>query len=366
MLLSNSTIDEVCREIEWKGPKRTKRHRPPPISFVRECLHRETDSTVSEILGSRTIPVLDETSFDSSTLERQRQLFQAERLVPIRVRVNLKRRTGSDVVGEILAFVQRTSLRDRIDTYYVREGMTITKLNSQASRRGVQAFVVVERFLHGTTDSNPLASLLGDSEGPAHEDWDTSEDRPDRTWKTWKGRVAFTRKVVDQLVELLSPPKKGADYDLLSDIFSLHDPSAPRRPKLRDGDGDETKERIIDRGEPKPVWFRIESRAGGFRVARNRVVDRPGDALGLLVEVAYDVSSGNPLKKWNELDFDFNRDKRIKLTGENVKVRRLAGNRLQLLPESDDFWFAAGGFDGVRDLYVHVETEFNDLQEVER
>jgi hypothetical protein len=59
---------------------------------------------------------------------------------------------------------------ERCDSYYIREGMTIIKINSRASQRGIQALVYVE--------SGPLAKLLGDTEGPAHEDWDTSEERP--------------------------------------------------------------------------------------------------------------------------------------------------------------------------------------------
>src|SRR5262245_58889099 len=91
--------------------------------------------------------------------------------------------------------------------------MTITKINSRAALRGVNSLVIV--------DSGPLAELLGDTEGPAHEDWNKSADRPKKTWKTWSGRVAFARRIVDSLVEYLTPPSTGPDRDLLANVFSI-------------------------------------------------------------------------------------------------------------------------------------------------
>ena len=102
----------------------------------------------------------------------------------------------------------------RCDSYYVREGMTITKISAQAGRRGIQSTRPRRRW---TTVPIP-----GDTEGPAHEDWDQSAERPEKMWlRGWKGRVKFVRRIVDGLVELLTPPATEPDFDLLSDFFSI-------------------------------------------------------------------------------------------------------------------------------------------------
>ncbi len=155
---------------------------------------------------------MTEAAFDPKDLRDLRESFERERLVAVRVRINLHRTTGKDIEGDVIVWLQRQQQQDlRCDTYYVREGMTITKLNSKAGLRGIQALVLVNK--------GPLAQLLGDAEGPAHEDWDTSEDRPDRLWKKWKGRVSFCRKIVDSLLEVLAPPNRKADFHLLSDFL---------------------------------------------------------------------------------------------------------------------------------------------------
>lgn len=222
--LDRNSLMEWCRAVTWDGPKRTKRHVAPPIEFVSRCLEAEPKSVPTNVLGTTKLPELNVDAFSPAVLEQLRNQFASEKLTAVKVQMALPRRQGPDEVGELFVFLQRQPDGDRFDTYYVREGMTITKLNSQAGRRGVHGFVIVER--------GPLASLLGDSEGPAHEDWDTSEERPNRTWTKWKGRVKFCRRVVDELTELLSPPAIKADFDLLSDFFSIEKTQALQRSRM--------------------------------------------------------------------------------------------------------------------------------------
>src|SRR5690606_11352594 len=131
------------------------------------------------------------------------------------------REKGTNQEGQIDVYLQHTPDGERWDSYYVREGMTITKRNSRAELHGIRALVLVE--------SGPMAKLLGDTEGPAHEDWDKSAERPDREWKTWKNRVEFARRIVDHLVEYLTPNQSEPDFELLADFFSLEDPSGEQR-----------------------------------------------------------------------------------------------------------------------------------------
>jgi hypothetical protein len=223
--------------------------------------------------------------------------------------------------------------------------MTITKLNSSAGGRGIQALVIV--------DPGPLAELLGDTEGPAHEDWDTSEERPDRNWKTWKGRVKFVRKIVDHVVEFLTPATTEPDFDLLSDFFSIEQVEGPQRKRQSGG---EKKDRpVIDMPDFVPKWYQIKERAGGFTVARNAQVEMP-EGAALRVAVAYDLPRGDPLRNWNALDFEIGgAEGKLTPVGKGMRPKRLAGNRLELRDLAPDFTLAVDGFDRHRDLFIRVE-----------
>ncbi len=254
--LDQSTIQHRCKEIVWNGPKRTKRHAAPPIGFAKTCLSTPPHATTN-LLGSTSLPTLDTNAFDKETLESLQSSFAAESLVAIRVQMNLPKRNGDSEIGEFDVFLKRGDSSQRRDSYYVREGMTITKVNSRAAARGIQALVLVDR--------GPLASLLGDSEGPAHEDWDTSEERPDRIWKVWKGRVKFVRRIVDSMVELLTPPVEQADFDLLSEFFSIEQYRAPK-PKLAPNDNGKPSPGF-DPITPSPQWYRVSPRTLAIRIA---------------------------------------------------------------------------------------------------
>ncbi len=341
--LDKDTLGDWCSTLEWNGPKRTKRHVSPPIDFVKRCLSIQAKAVSTKDLGQTKLPELNEESFEPNQLSGLRDQFAAENLVAVKVRISLPRKTGEDAIGELVAFLQRQSDGDRTDTYYVREGMTITKLNSRAGLRGIHAFVMV--------DKGPLASLLGDSEGPAHEDWDTSEDRPNRFWTKWKGRVKFCRKIVDELADLLAPQTNKADFELLSDFFSIEKAQAPERSRTPSSNGISPPN--FGNITSKPHWFRLDGRRGGFRIVPNPGHQSPSNAR-LRVSVAYDLPSGNPLKKWSPFDFDLGKDM-LELRGDSVEVKRLAGNVLDLKVLGDKFAFGADGFDLHRDLFIRID-----------
>jgi hypothetical protein len=211
----------------------------------------------------------------------------------------------------------------------------------------VQALVNVE--------AGPLAKLLGDTEGPAHEDWDTSAERPDQEWKTWKGRVKFVRGIVDNLVEIATPPTTEPDFDLLSDFFSIERVGGGQRQR-REGD-EAVKPPVVVSIETEPKWFHITERAGGFTVSRTKDVPMPGKAA-LKVSVAYDLPRGDPLRSWFLRDFRIGNsegDLRPKGRGTTVKIPR--GNVVFLTDLKEDFHFEVQGFDKHRDLFVRVDDE---------
>lgn len=344
--IDQSTIQEVCKSIVWDGPKRTKRHCAPPIAFAKRCLDHSIQHSTN-LLGERNrLPSLAEGSFDEDDLKELQQNFADEKLVGVKARMNLLPADADDCVeGNCRVYLQRGDAARRQDSYFVREGMTITKLNSSAGRRGIKALVVV--------DKGPLAALLGDSEGPAHEDWDKSAERPDLYWSKWKGRVGFVRKIVDNLVDHLTPAVEEADFDILSEVFSI-EKNLATRPKLKpDPEGKQAK--TFDVISPNPSWFRMSPRGGGFTIRPTGTVEVPANAM-LKISVAYDLPSGNPLSKWSKFDFEFkNKKSKIGCKGKHVGVKIADGNVIEVSVKDADFSFSADGFDLLRDLFVRID-----------
>jgi len=346
IVLDQMSLEAACKRVEWNGPKRMKRHEPPPIAFVRKCLDvhpaRET-----ELLGTKKVPDLNENSLPADALTELRRRFASGQLTSLRVRMSLPRLSGAAAEGAFDVHVQRDTGATSHDSYFVREGMTITRINSTASRKGIRGLVIVE--------AGPLAELLGDTEGPSHEDWLTSADRPNQCWKTWKGRVTFVRKIVDSFVELLTPPTTEPDFDLLADFFSIEQ-TAGEQKKPRGGEnGDTNGHGEIDFPPPSaPKWFQITERAGGFTVSRTANVPLP-PTPALRVSVAYDLSRGDPLRSWSPYDFEVSDDGNLRATGSGVRARKAQGNVVTLEIENEQFKFKLAGFDPNRDLYVRVD-----------
>ncbi len=345
--LNESEIAAACKKVKWDGPKRNKRHIAPPIQFAKQSLTRNSDKIASTIvLGRERIPELTDAAFKPEDLTALRRRFSAGELTSVRVNVWLPRRQGSGQQAHLDVHLERLSDGTRCDAYYVREGMTITKINARASLRGIQALVNVE--------GGPLAKLLGDTEGPAHEDWDTSAERPDLEWKTWKGRVKFVRGIVDSLVEVLTPSTTEPDFDLLSDFFSIERTGGPQRQKTHGEDTDVPPK--LNPPVPDPKWYSITERAGGFKISRNAAVPMPKHS-SIRVSVAYDLPRGDPLRNWNPIDFRIgNGDNDLHPTGKGIGRPQIEdGNIVVLTQIQQDFSFSVSGFDRNRDLFVRVD-----------
>ncbi len=350
--IDSSTIAKVCENLSWNGLVKHKQSCPPPLSLVQQSIAiNASDVVTTKLLGTSGMPTIKNESFADKDREDLQLRFKNEELVAVCVRAALPKKSGGHEEGELIVYLQRQSGTDRFESYYVREGMTITRLNSKRSLRGVKAWVMVE--------PGHLASLLGDTEGPAHISWDTSNDeRPNRTWKTWKGRVRFFSKIVDAVAEYLTPKIEDADFDLLSDFFSVEDikTSSKRRKPGEKGKNVGTFAPPV----PNPRWYRSAPKAGGFRISSAPSLPVPENAI-LRVSIAYDMAGGNPLRNWSRFDFDFRaKDKKVKFKGNGIKANLKEGNVIDITITNSEFELTASGFDVHRDLFVRIDELNSD------
>lgn len=347
--LNRESLADKCRRMTWNGPTRAKRHLPPPIGFAGHCLAAEPD-VETRLLGVPLVPKWDPSTIDDELLSPLRERYGSGEPVGVRVNLALPQKSGPPEQGDYTIWVQRSATGERGESYFVREGMTITKITSRASRHGVNALVLVDR--------GPLAELLGDTEGPAHEDWNTSAERPKERWKAWVGRVDFVRRSVDGLVELLTASNGKADRDALKQLFSVNSVPVGRQGRTQSPPRPEIP-------PPAPKWYYVAACDGGFTIRRNPSVEMPKNAE-LRVALAYDIPQGNPLAKWSPLDFVIKRERPgLVPTGTGAHVKLLSENSFLLRDIKEDFTMRLVGFDENRDLYVKVDDVDQESEGVE-
>jgi hypothetical protein len=239
---------------------------------------------------------------------------------------------------------------------FMREGIIISDVKAPRTR-GVRALVFVE--------DKPLATLLGDSENPAHTQWQRDSSNFRGKYVYGKSFIEFVSRAPYEIVTSLRADEETEDRSLLLDLFSLPTvksdlPRPEPRPERDKGGESETDRETI---EPRRKRFRIQRVAGGFSVTRGDAGTRPPTSLR--IRVAYDVRRGQPLKKYDPADFRLDRGPiRFDPPLEGMVITSARENEIHAAVTGPDFRLTVVGFDERRDLFVQVTmTEGSDAEE---
>ncbi len=263
------------------------------------------------------------------------------------IRVPLKVATEEGAVSSYFYVYLGPDNNKSARTVFVREGITISNVKSPRLS-GIRALVVVNH--------KPLASLLGDSENPAHTEWQKGSQVFKNKHPDGRHYIDFVSNSVSRLINALSAEENEKDPYLLSDIFSLPITGEKQNNNQSDSNGktgedlEHTKKTRMEQIQTKPSPFTVSKTKNGFKVTPNTVFDNLPFRFRILV--AYNVRKGNPLKKYNDVDFQI-KDSMIK--GKGITVIRAEGNEILLEVVALDFEIEVNGFDTKRDLTVKPE-----------
>lgn len=297
-------------------------------------------------------PRWDDDSLPAHVFQRLRERFDQGRPIAVTAPVWVKPIGGRNILSEFHVFLQRDERIERSDEHFVRDGITVTGVRTSLPR-GIRLIVSIR--------DRALSTLVGDSENPAHTEWQ------ERSLK-FKGRyhhgpftLRYIKNVPRELVRLLTRPSAGRDFALLQQIFSLDVPteaevSARTGDVGKAGTGEEAGEgEIATVGRERSIT--LQKLRGGFRVkGLSSDGQRPKRAVVL---AAYEVRRGNPFRQYHRLDFDLARAP-IEMKGRHVRVSLCRDNCLVLEPVQGDFELTVRGFDPHRDLRVRVSPVAED------
>lgn len=282
-----------------------------------------------------------------ATLERGETLA-----VRIPITVREKKRAGQQSFFDV--FFVRDGNNEGSRPVFIREGIIISDIRP-SKNRGYRSMVIVR--------DKPLATLLGDSENPAHTQWQKDSSNYKGKYIHGDRYIPFVTQSVTKIIQAITEEQNRIDPTLLLDIFSLpasqkEDSAKTRKKKLEQHKGSDP-----DKVDPPPTSFRrfiVQKVPGGFSVLKGSLNAPPPAQLS--VRVAYDIRRGNPLKKYNPADFAV---EKLNITLQGVELSRAEGNEIQITVIDPNFALTVTGFDENRDIYVKVNVVQEDNDDPE-
>lgn len=231
---------------------------------------------------------------------------------------------------------------------FIRDGIIISDIRGRWVP-GVRSLVVV--------DDAPLATLLGDSENPAHTQWQKDREHFRRKYTYGKSYIEFVSHSVSMFVRFLNESDEHPDRDLLRDVFSLPKPKELNDPKEKSKPRKRNKGEIMKpdpKIEPKKRRYTLSKVTSGFTITKGQAgAPIPHE---LAVAVAYDRRRGSALGKYAPADFKVN-EAPIRVEVEGGKITEKQKNRLVVRVTEPDFKVTVTGFDENRDLFVDVDAK---------
>lgn len=281
-----------------------------------------------------TDSMLEETS-----AARMRDALKEGLTIGVTATLTTRPKDGEPREDTFVCFIEKD---DRLSgrACHVREDLIIADVKS-TKIPGYACLVRVDR--------GPLATLLGDSENPAHTEWQASS-RNFKDKYVYGGLVIeFVSKFASELLKRVHASSRELDRTLLLDLFSDSGPDpSPERPN-RPTQPDDDAPLPPDLPAPPPPRYRIQQIDAGFVVTC--AAGRLPAGTDLTVRAAYETSKGNPFKSYNVNDFDFT-DSSMAVKVEGAEILICEGNELKVRLSEQDAQVRVTGFDINRDVQV--------------
>jgi hypothetical protein len=285
--------------------------------------------------------------FATDTFSELREQLNDGQRIAVTVPVWVKPMSADAVLSRFDVFLERDDTLDGADEHFVRDGITIAGVRASL-QKGVRALVTVR--------DRPLSQLLGDSENPAHTEWQERSPKFRDRYRHGPYPLRYIKNAPREIVRILTRLAEGRDFRLLQHLFSLE---VPTEEQVKDPKkGHEEKPGMEATATPaeletvgKDRFFYLQKLRGGFRIAGN------GNAKAMprsaAVWVAYELRRGNPFSQYQPPDFELDKPP-IQLSTVAAEVTQKQRNLLVLQIQKPDFQVTVRGFDVRRDIRVRV------------
>ena len=296
-------------------------------------------------------PKWDQSLFDLDQLNRLRKTLDDGERIAVSAPLWVKKVGGNLKHSAFKIILERDDNLERGEDYFIRDGVTITGISS-LRQKGIRVIVSVA--------DRPLSKLLGDSENPAHTEWQERSPKFRGRYDRGVSCLRYVKNSPREVVKILSRPAEGRDVKLLQDLFYVdlfrEEEIQGRfdKPKEESGiGGPEKPEPLI---LPPPAVLQFKRTKQGFHLSAHPDAKRIPKEID--IEVAYDVRQGNPFNRYSIFDFELNKPP-IQIKGGGLKAGILKPNVLHIILEKTDFHLLVTGFDPNRDLKIRTTTSLD-------
>ena len=294
-------------------------------------------------------PRWNDNCLSTAALAALRDAFNAGQPIAVTVPVWVKPATGSPIQSQFDVYLERDDGLGRTDEHFVRDGITIAGVRGGIPK-GIRALVIV--------CDRPLAELLGDSENPAHTEWQERSPKFKDRYRHGPFTLRYVKNTPREIVRALIRPVQGRDHELLHHLFALDIPTEDTVKDPRKGRED--KPGTEDTGTSGGVnmvgknrFFQLQKLHGGFRLAGTGNGSDQAVPRKAAVWVAYEVRRGNPFRQYQRPDFELDNPP-IEMQTEHAEVTRCRGNILVIRIRDPRFSVIVKGFDVHRDIRLRV------------
>lgn len=294
-------------------------------------------------------PKWDHELFEPKMLNELRQKFDKRIRIPFWVPLWVKKTNEKTEHSFFKVYVERDENAEKGEDHFIRDGVTIAGVSSMR-QRGIRVIVSVS--------DNHLSKFLGDSENPAHTEWQERSPKFRGKYDWGPTSLRYVKNSPREIVKILSRPARGRDETLLRDFFYIDMPPQAEPEDLDGTHGDAPGKDGRENPPPKDLSIdqslRLIKIKGGFKL--NKKPEASAIPKIITIEMAYDVRQGNPFKKYQPFDFSLGKAP-IRVRGKHVKASVLRTNALRLTIENSNFQLTVTGFDSNRDLRVKTLRE---------
>jgi hypothetical protein len=286
---------------------------------------------------------------DEEGLNLFRDKFERSERVAFKIPLKYYPVNGSPKTCWYNAFLEKDTTLTKPENLFVRDGITISGISSLD--KGLVRGVVI---IHDAD----LARMLGDSENPAHTEWQADSRNFKGKYVDGKEALVFVKGTLKALFERLQRPIEGLQKDLLIDFFSIPiETSEEKKQKdLPDNDvpgEDEVEEPEVPILNGKKRSVLVEKIHSGLKIIKNPKAEEIPENLRL--KLGYDVPRGNPIKSYQELDFDVSKTP-IVIKSSGVYFTKKEKNELEFdIEDKSHFEITLTGFDEKRDLFLKLQ-----------
>lgn len=286
---------------------------------------------------------------DKDKLEHFREKFENNERIAFRIPVKYHPYGAQPLVRWYQAVIEKDLSLKKPENLFVRDGITISGISSmdKGQARGI---VIIQDI--------DLARMLGDSENPAHTEWQADSRNFKGKYVHGKEVLGFVKNTLKRLFENLLQPPVGLQKDLLLDFFSIpvEELDAIRKKEKPDKNKvgkDESVSCDLNEIKSKIRPYIIEKLHSGVKIIRNIRADDIPDSMR--IRLGYDVPRGNPLTSYQDLDFDVSKFP-VVIESQGVYFTKCEKNILEFnIEKKEKFQISLSGFDEKRDLFVKID-----------